>query len=138
MKNVLPAIAVFAVLSAASVLPAQGASAQEDAGAQKYVVTWWEREGSSFVEHEAAQKRVLELFSRWEMPESITFHQFVVRVGEFGGYMVIETDDPAAIHEMTTAFAAFRFRVEPVLDVPQAVAAEAAAITWRDSVDSGN
>jgi hypothetical protein len=100
----------------------------------KYVVTWWERPGGSAADYEQAQKRVLGLFQRWQMPEAVTFHQFLVRVGEFGGYAVVETDDPAALQTLTTAFAVFQFRVEPVLDVMDAVAAEARAIEWRDSV----
>ena len=100
----------------------------------KYVVTWWERPGGSAADYEGAQKRILGLFQQWQMPEALTFHQFLVRVGEFGGYAVIETDDPAALHTVTTVFAAFQFRVEPVLDVMDAVAAESEAIRWRDSV----
>ena len=48
--------------------------------------------------------------------------------------MVLETDDVAAIHQLTTIFAVFKFRVEPVIDVMDAVAAEVEAIKWRDSV----
>jgi hypothetical protein len=98
----------------------------------KYVMTWWERPGGSHADYEAAQKRVLEVFRRWQMPQSLTFHQFLVRVGEFGGYAVVETDNPADIHKLTTAFAVFQFRVEPVLDVMDAVAVEVEAINWRD------
>jgi muconolactone delta-isomerase len=100
----------------------------------KYVLTWWERPGASFKDYEGAQKRVLEVFQAWEMPESLIFHQFLVRVGEFGGYAVIETDEPADLHQLSTAFAVFQFRVEPVMDVMDAVAAEVAAIGWRDSL----
>jgi hypothetical protein len=60
--------------------------------------------------------------------------QFLVRVGEFGGCAVIETDVPTDIHQLTSAFAVFRFRVEPVMDVMDAVAAESEAITWRDGL----
>jgi hypothetical protein len=103
----------------------------------KYVVTWWERPGGSFKDYEAAQKRVLEVFQSWKMPESLNFHQFLVRVGEFGGYAVIETGEPADIHRLSSAFAVFQFRVEPVMDVMDAVAAEAEAIGWRDSLSEG-
>ena len=58
----------------------------------------------------------------------------VGRVGEFGGYAVLETDQPADIHRLTTVFAAFRIRLELVLDVGKAVATEAAAIAWRDGL----
>ena len=102
----------------------------------KYVLTWWERPGGSHAENEAAQKRVLNVFQQWEAPESFNIHQFLVRVGELGGYMVLETDDVAEVHKETTIFAVFQFRVEPVLDVMDAVAAQVEGIAWRDSIDS--
>ena len=99
----------------------------------KYVLTWWERPGGSYADYEAAQKRVLDVFQNWEMPESLTIHQFVVRVGAFGGYAVVETDDLADVQKLTTTFAVFRFGLEPVLDVTDAVAAENEGIAWRES-----
>jgi hypothetical protein len=65
----------------------------------KYVLTWWERPGGSYADYEAAQKRVLNVFEPWEMPESLDIQQFVVRVGEFGGYMVLETDNVADVQK---------------------------------------
>lgn len=100
----------------------------------KYVLTWWERPGGSYADYEGAQKRVLSIFQKWEMPASLHFEQFLVRIGEFGGYAVIATDQPADIHRLTSAFAVFQFRLEPVLEVADAVATEAAAIHWRDSI----
>lgn len=99
----------------------------------KYMVTWHERPAGSAAEYEAAQKRILALFQKWDMPKSLKFSEFLVRVGEFGGYAVIETDNPADIQRLTSAFAAFQFRVEPVMNVMDAVAAESAAIEWRDN-----
>ena len=99
----------------------------------KYVLSWWERPGGSYADYEAAQKRVLNVFQDWEMPESLDIHQFVVRVGEFGGYAVLETDNVADVQKLTTTFAVFQFRLEPVMDVMDAVAAEAEGIAWRDS-----
>ena len=99
----------------------------------KYVLTWWERPGGSYADYEAAQKRVLNVFEPWEMPESLDIQQFVVRVGEFGGYMVLETDNAADVQKLTTTFAVFQFRLEPVMDVMDAVAAEAEAIAWREA-----
>ena len=98
----------------------------------KYVLTWWERPGGSYADYEAAQKRVLNVFQNWEMPESLDIHQFVVRVGEFGGYAVLETDNVADVQKLTTTFAVFQFRLEPVMDVMDAVAAEEEGIAWRD------
>jgi Protein of unknown function (DUF3303) len=97
----------------------------------KYVLTWWERPTGSYFDYEGAQQRVLGVFQKWEWPASLKVHQFLVRVGEFGGYAVIETDQPADIHRLSTVFAVFRFRLEPVLEVGEAVATESAAIAWR-------
>ena len=102
----------------------------------KYVLTWWERPTGSFGDYEAAQKRVLGVFQKWEMPKSLNIQQFLVRVGEYGGYAVIETDNVQDIHKLTSTFAIFQFRLEPVLDVMDAIAVEAAAIAWRESVTS--
>lgn len=99
----------------------------------KYVLTWWERPGGSYADYEAAQKRVLAVFQNWEIPEALTFHQFLVRVGEFGGYAVVETDDLGEVQKAITTFAVFQFRLEPVLDVMDAVAAEVEGIAWRES-----
>ena len=100
----------------------------------KYVVTWRERPTGSVAEYEAAQKRILDIFSAMEMPASLTFHQFLVRVGEFGGYAVIETDSAEDLQFLCTVFAAFSFTVEPEMDVMDAVAAENRGIEWRDSL----
>lgn len=100
----------------------------------KYVISWHERPQGSALEYENAQKRILGVFRHWQMPDSLEVHQFVVRVGDFGGYMVVETDDLAAVHRLTSTFPGFRFRVETVLDIQDAVTAEVEAIEWRESV----
>jgi hypothetical protein len=105
-------------------------------GEVQYVLTWWERPGGSYVDYESAQQRVLSIFQKWEMPESLQIHQFLVRVGEFGGYAVLETDNVADVHKLTTTFAVFKCRLEPVLDVMDAVAIESDAIAWRNSLAS--
>ena len=97
----------------------------------KYVITWHERPAASFRDYEAAQERILAIFKDWQMPASFKIQQFVVRVGEFGGYMIVESDKPTDIHYLTSVFAAFEFKVEPVVDVMDAVAVEVQAIEYR-------
>jgi hypothetical protein len=98
----------------------------------KYVVSWRERPAASSGDYEAAQERVLKIFDKnWKMPASFTMHQFVIRVGDYGGYMIFETDRPEDIHYFTSVFAVFEFKVEPVLDVMDAVAVELEAIEYR-------
>ena len=103
----------------------------------KYVVTWRERPVGSVAEYEAAQKRILEVFSAMEMPASLTFHQFLVRLGEFGGDAVIGTDEPADVGYLATVYASFSFTVEPVLNVMDAVAAQTRGVEYRDSLQTG-
>ena len=58
----------------------------------KYVISWRERPAASAKDYETAQERVLQIFNKdWKMPASFTMHQFVVRVGDYGGYMVVES-----------------------------------------------
>jgi uncharacterized protein DUF3303 len=86
---------------------------------------------------------VLKIFDKnWKMPASFTMHQFVVRVGDYGGYMIFETDQPADIHYFTSVFAVLEFKVEPVLDVRRDVeplsdhSAELAS-QWHANLRSG-
>ena len=98
----------------------------------KYVISWRERAAASSREYEAAHERILEIFSeKWKMPASFSMLQFVVRIGDYGGYMIVETDKPTDIHYFTSVFAAFEFKVEPVVDVMDAVAVELKAIEYR-------
>ena len=103
----------------------------------KYVMRWTERSYGSVADYEAAQGRILGLMQHWQPPASVTIHQFVVTVGNYGGYAVLETDDLAAVHQLTSTFAVFDFIVEPVMDVGDALAAEAAALEWRNSIAQG-
>ena len=101
---------------------------------QKYVLRWDERPGSGPEEYERAQTRVLDVFRQWDVPEGFTVHEFVVRVGDWGGYAVISTNNLADVHVLTTAMAAFTFRLEPVVDTMDAVAIELEAMAWRESL----
>jgi hypothetical protein len=84
------------------------------------------------IEYEGANERILEIFSeKWKMPASFSMLRFVVRIGDYGGYMIVETDKPTDIHYVTSVFAAFEFKVEPVVDVMEAVAVEKQAIEYR-------
>lgn len=100
----------------------------------KYMLSWHERPQGSAIEYENVQRRILAVFEKWSFPETLTIHQFLVRLGEWGGFLLVETDDPLAIQKLTTAFAVFEWRVVPVLGVEEAVGAELEAMAWRDSI----
>ena len=97
-------------------------------GYRKFVLRWDERPAAGTPEYEATQSRILQVFREWSTPEGLTIHQFVIRVGDWGGYMVFETDNLADIHFLSTALAGFTFQLEPVIDVMDTVAIELQAM----------
>jgi hypothetical protein len=100
----------------------------------KYMITWRERPMGSAADYEGAQKRIMAVFKEWKIPESVTVLQFLVRAGDWGGFMLVETEDIAAVHGMTTTWAPFEFVVDAVLDIQDAVAAQLKVMAWRDSL----
>jgi len=100
----------------------------------KYVISWFERPQGSPMEYENAQKRILEVFGQWEAPANFKIEFFVIRVGEWGGHMLVECDDPVTIHKFCSMLPAFVFEARPVITVEEAVRGELEVITWRDGL----
>jgi hypothetical protein len=86
--------------------------------------------------HPNAQKRILEIFTQWKPPANFKIELFVVRVGDWGGYMLLDCDDPAEVHKFCSTFPAFHCEVRPVIPVMEAVRVELEAIAWRDGLKS--
>ena len=57
---------------------------------------------------------------------------FVVRVGEWD--MLVDCDDPLAVHKLCSTFPAFEFQARPVIAVDDTVRVELEAIAWRDGL----
>src|SRR5438552_1208309 len=85
----------------------------------KYVISWFERPQGSPMEYENAQKRILEVFGQWKAPANFKIEYFVIRVGEWGGHMLMECDDPVTIHKFCSMLTAFVFEVHPVITVQE-------------------
>ena len=100
----------------------------------KYMITWNERPQGSPTEYENAQKRILEVFTQWKAPANFKIEMFVVRVGDWGGYMLADCDDPLTVHKVCSTFPAFAFEARPVVPVTEAVRVELEAISFRDSL----
>jgi hypothetical protein len=103
----------------------------------KYMITWHERSMGSPTDYESAQKRILFVFKQWKFPESLKVLEFVIRVGDWGGYMLVETSDPVSIHKLTTLLPAFEFRVDLVVDIQTAMDTELETMAWRDQLGPG-
>jgi hypothetical protein len=102
--------------------------------AMKYMISWFERTQGSPMEYENAQKRILEVFTQWEAPDNFTIELFVVRVGEWGGHVLVDCDDPLAVHKFCSMLPAFAFEARPVVPVMDAVRAELEVMAWRDGL----
>ncbi len=100
----------------------------------KYVISWFERPQGSPLEYENAQKRILEVFGQWKAPDNFKIEFFVIRVGEWGGHMLMECDNPLTIHKFCSMLPSFVFQVHPVVPVEDAVRSELEVIAWRDGL----
>jgi len=79
------------------------------------MLTWSERPQGSPNEYENAQKRILEVFTQWKAPANFKIELFVIRVGDWGGYMMLDCDDPLAVHKLCSMLPAFVFEARPVV-----------------------
>ncbi len=79
----------------------------------KYMITWCERPQGSPAEYENAQKRILEVFTQWQAPANFKIELFVIRVGDWGGYMMLDCEDPLAVHKFCSMLPAFEFEARP-------------------------
>lgn len=100
----------------------------------QYMIVWNERSQGSALEYERAQRRILDVFGRWQQPDGFKILCFVVRVGDWGGYMLAECDDMTEIHKLTSMLPAFRFEVRPVMPVEAAIRCELEVMDWRDKL----
>jgi hypothetical protein len=101
----------------------------------KYVMTWTPRLNGSAEENDAAARRGLELFSKWQPPAGSTFHQFVARLDGGGGFAVVETDNPADLLDGTSKFGTLNeFELHPVVDMPDWVRSAQEGVAFRESV----
>jgi hypothetical protein len=101
----------------------------------KYVVSFRPRQGGSPADIEVAEKRSMDVFSKWTPPEGVTFHQFLARLDTGGGYAVVESDNPMLVAEGPAKFAPwFDFEVTPVVDMTEAITVAQEAIDFRDSI----
>jgi hypothetical protein len=97
----------------------------------KYVISWFERPQGSAMEYEKVQDRILEVFGQWKAPANFKIEFFVVRVGEWGGHMLVECDDPMTVHKFCSMLPAFEFQARPVIAVEDAVRSELEVMKWR-------
>src|ERR1700731_4729736 len=100
----------------------------------KYMISWFERPQGSPAEYENAQKRILEVFTQWKAPANFKIELFVIRVGDWGGNMMVDCDDPLAVHKFCSMLPAFVFEARPVIPITDTLRVELEAIAFRDGL----
>ncbi|PSC06632.1 DUF3303 domain-containing protein [Alsobacter soli] len=99
-----------------------------------FMLKWSEKPQGSPSAYDDAQKRILALFSHWDVGPDVTIHQFLTRVGTFSGYMVVETSDLANLHRISTIYSTFKVEIEPVIDVTTATKVGAEGVHMREQL----
>src|SRR5204862_3204220 len=122
--------------SGAPLQPQTGSSQAQEGAPMKYMITWNERPQGTPIEYENAQKRILDVFSPWKAPANFKIESFVIRVGDWGGYMLMECDDPLEVHKFCSMLPAFTFEARPVVPVADAIRVELEAMAYRDGLKS--
>jgi muconolactone delta-isomerase len=102
----------------------------------KYMITWNERPQGSAMDYERAQQRILDVFRKWERPANFNIEMFVIRVGDWGGYMLADCDDPVEVHKFASMLPAFEFQARPVIPIDDAVRGELEVMAWRDNLQA--
>jgi hypothetical protein len=101
----------------------------------KYVVSWTYRFSGSATENEASVQRFLTLVSKWQPPAGTTFHQFVGRLDGAGAFSVMETDNPADLLNIASAFGPFvDYQIYPVVDIAESLQALQQGVDFRASI----
>ncbi|MEX1009530.1 MAG: DUF3303 family protein [Acidimicrobiia bacterium] len=99
----------------------------------KFVLAYTWRDGGSVAEREAAEKRSMQLLSKFE--PSMEIATWVDRIDGQGGFAVFESDDPAAMTKDIAIWGPLlQFELHPVIDIGDATPVQQEAIDFRDSI----
>ena len=108
--------------------------------ALKYMISWNERSQgsrpSSTKKPGSASVDCLSAVAR-KQPANFKIEMFVVRVGDWGGYMLLDCDDPLEVHKFCSMLPAFEFQARPVIPIEDAVRSELEVMAWRDGLKIG-
>ena len=97
----------------------------------KYVVRWTVQKAL----REEDNKRLLDLFSKWEPAANI--EQMLGQVDGMGGFNIVETDDPRDLARDASKFQPYLdFSIYPVMDLNETAQIFAEAIEYQASVQS--
>ena len=83
---------------------------------------------------EAAQKRSLQVFGRWQPPAGADFQAFYGFADGSGGVAIIEVDSAATLAQTTAPFTPWlRFTAKPIVPIEDSAAIAGSGVAFRDT-----
>lgn len=83
---------------------------------------------------EDAEKRSLEVFSRWQPPEGTDFQEFYGYADGTGGFAIVEADTAAALAQATSPFVPWlRFTAKVILPIQDSAEIAGSGIAFREA-----
>ena len=67
-------------------------------------------------------------------PANFKIHSFVIRVRDWGGYMLMECNDPLEVHKFCSMLPAFTFEARTCCPVAHAIRVELEAIAYCEGL----
>jgi hypothetical protein len=102
----------------------------------KFVISMSFLRNGSAAENEAAQRRLLDVYSSWKPPAGMTFQQFLTRCDGGGGFAVVETDNAADLIDATSKFGAYiDYQIHPVVEIADGIEAAQEALSYLQSIN---
>jgi len=100
----------------------------------KFMIEWSTRPGTTLNEDLENREALLRAFAKWEPPEGLTIHAFVVKAEQQSGYILVEAEDAAVLAAFAARFQPWNdARQVPVIDIEAAVATYTEALAWTRS-----
>jgi hypothetical protein len=85
----------------------------------------------------ANQEALLKAFGSWSPEKGLTIDAFVSNLNN-GGYVLVQSDDPAVVYAFVSKFVYWNdVKVVPVVDVADAVATGAESLAWARNAVKG-
>jgi len=96
-----------------------------------FAITWTNRAGAT----EETDKRILQLFQKWQPPAGLDFKGFYDYADGNGGIAIIEASSAEVILEATAPWSTYlNFTIRPIVSTDKSPAILAKAMAWRDSI----
>jgi hypothetical protein len=100
----------------------------------KFMVEWSTRPGMTLNDDLDNREALLRAFAKWQPPEGLTIHAFVVKTEQQAGYILVEADDAGVLARFAAPFQPWNDAKQvPVIDIEDAVAVYTDALAWTRS-----